>query len=206
VESNETQTFGKKIKMSKSDFNIHVISDPHIGHDNEEGGIIAYCKRPFQNIQDMDEKLTTFWNATVRPIDMVICLGDFVWTKGLSEVIKERIKKLNGRIILVRGNHDKKSNMWYMSNGVQFICDRFVWDYNGKRVLFIHNPDHITSDDYTRYDFILHGHCHNNVPFMRRVGKVFLVNLSVEHTKYRPMPLIPLLNRLAQGYYDKTGA
>jgi calcineurin-like phosphoesterase family protein len=185
--------------MSKPSFNIFVISDPHIGHDN----IIRFCNRPFANVEEQDIKITGLWNATIRPQDLVIILGDFVWTKGSSELIKEAIKKLNGRKILVRGNHDKKGNVWYLENGVDFICDRFVWDYNGKRILFVHNPDHITPDDLCRYAFILHGHCHNNVPFMRRSGPVLLVNLSVENINYRPMALIPLLNRLSQGYYEE---
>lgn len=186
--------------MSKPDFNVYVISDNHFLHSN----IIGFCNRPFTNEDEMNNKMQTLWNATVRPQDIVINLGDYVWTKGCSELIKTMIQSLNGRKILVRGNHDKKGNLWYLANGIDFICDRFVWDYNGKRILFLHNPNHITGDDLSRYDFILHGHCHNNVPFVRRSGNVILVNLSVENIKYTPMPLIPLLNRLAQGYYDRT--
>jgi calcineurin-like phosphoesterase family protein len=195
--------------MSKPTFNIFAISDPHIHHEK----IIELCHRPFLNIEDQDTRLTSSWNCTIRPEDLVIILGDFVWTKGGSDLIKEAIKKLNGRKILVKGNHDKKGNIWYLENGLDFICDRFVWDYNGKRILFVHDPSHATADDIDRYEYILHGHCHNNVPFLRKKPKhkedwekskeCIFVNLSVENTKYRPMALIPLLNRLSQGYYEK---
>lgn len=194
--------------MSKPAFNILALGDNHFLH----GKIIEYCERPFANAEEQDAKMIALWNATVRPGDMVIHLGDIIFTAGMADRIKEIISKLNGRKILVRGNHDKKGNLWYLSNGFDFVCDRFSWDYNGKRILFVHNPAHVSNDELHRYDYVLHGHCHNNVPFLtkkritgddKREFTTF-VNMSVEHIKYTPMPLIPLLNRLSQGYYEKS--
>ena len=192
----------------KTDFNIYGLSDSHFLHDNilkftydKEKTLLL---RPeFASIEDMDNKMRSLWNHTIRPEDIVIHIGDLVWTKGSSERIKELIKSLNGRKILVRGNHDRKSYSWYLSNGIDFVCDRFHWDYNGKRILFVHNPDHCDSSEYSRYDIILFGHVHRNRPFISHMDNTYFVNMSVEQIKYRPMALLPLFNRILQGYYKE---
>lgn len=183
----------------KPEFSIFVISDNHFLHEK----IISYCTRPFANKDEQDEKMRRIWNATVKENDIVIHLGDLVFTAGQSEKVKYILNSLNGRIILVRGNHDRKSMNYYLSNGIDFMCDRFVWDFNGKRILFVHNPAHVSNEDLEKYDYILHGHQHNNTPFITKNGKAIMVNLSVENLDYRPMQLITLLNRLSQKYYDK---
>lgn len=78
---------------------ILVTSDTHFGHTN----IIRYCSRPFANSTDMDEWLINRWNSRVTTDDVVYHLGDFVFGKP------ERIlSRLNGKIYLVPGNHDKQ--------------------------------------------------------------------------------------------------
>lgn len=185
--------------MSIPALNIYILSDNHFLH----GKIIEHCNRPFKDQNDQDTRMKTLWNATVREQDMVIHLGDLSFTAGSSELIKQRLKELNGRIILVRGNHDRKSTMWYLTNGIDFICDRFVWEYNNKRMLFVHNPAHVSPDEYKKYQYVLHGHCHGNVPFITKRDDCTFINLSVEHLKYTPLSLLTLLNRLTQGYYEQ---
>lgn len=51
---------------------IFVTSDLHLGHYN----IIRYCKRPFNNLDDMNTKLVRNWNSVVSPKDTVYFLGD----------------------------------------------------------------------------------------------------------------------------------
>jgi calcineurin-like phosphoesterase family protein len=76
-------------------------SDTHFSHTN----VIKYCKRPFQDSTEMDETMIANWNAKVSPTDLVYHLGDFVFS---DENYAEKIlKRLNGRKILVYGNHDK---------------------------------------------------------------------------------------------------
>ena len=56
----------------------------------------------------MDATLIENWNARVQPDDTVWHLGDFTLFGHVSEVRKYR-ERLNGRINLVRGNHEKRS-------------------------------------------------------------------------------------------------
>lgn len=79
-------------------------SDTHFGHAN----IIKYCNRPFASAEEMDEALIRAWNARVQPQDTVWHLGDFTMNGGPDKVRSYR-DRLNGKIHLVWGNHDRRS-------------------------------------------------------------------------------------------------
>ena len=183
----------------KPQFNIYILSDNHFNHWN----INRYCKRKYPNLNTMNRDMIKKWNSIVKKNDMVIHLGDIIFTKGASEEIDKIIKQLNGRLILIRGNHDRKSYSWYLSHGFDFIADKVYWEYNKKKIMFIHDPNRIEHRDLRKCDFIIHGHRHNKGLFVSRRKHCRIVNVSVEQLNYNPMNLTTLLNRLGQGYYDK---
>lgn len=79
-------------------------SDTHWGHFN----ISKYCHRPFNSRSEMDNALIDNWNKVVPPDGIVVHCGDFMLPH--KEDIKEYekiLKKLNGNILLCRGNHDR---------------------------------------------------------------------------------------------------
>jgi len=83
-------------------------SDTHFSH----GNILKYCNRPFKDWKEMDETLIMNWNAVVRPEDTIYHLGDVGFTD--EEKLYRILKRLNGKIHLIWGNHDKvirKSNL-----------------------------------------------------------------------------------------------
>lgn len=65
---------------------VYFTSDTHFYHSN----IIGFCKRPFKNVEDMNETLIENWNRVVSQDDIVFHLGDFClggsheWTKILK--------------------------------------------------------------------------------------------------------------------------
>ena len=75
-------------------------SDLHFNH----AAIIAYCCRPFANIEEMNAGLLDMWNSTVKDGDTVFFLGDFAMKHS---VLLEYLPQLKGRITMVSGNHDK---------------------------------------------------------------------------------------------------
>lgn len=91
-----------KLVFSTKDQNIFFTSDTHFNHKN----IIKYCKRPFESVDEMNEAIIANWNSVVKENDIVFHLGDFCFCK--TEKFKEIISRLNGRIYLVRGNHDNE--------------------------------------------------------------------------------------------------
>ena len=74
-------------------------ADQHFGHKN----IVEYCKRPFDDVNHMNEELVKRWNEVVRPGDEVYVLGDVSLNPKL---VGEYYPRLNGYKYLVPGNHD----------------------------------------------------------------------------------------------------
>lgn len=78
-------------------------ADPHFDHD----AIRIHCKRPFANVQDMNDALIEKWNAIVGDRDLVYIVGDFAWNRhGYFQ------NALHGRKILIKGDHDKMAQRY----------------------------------------------------------------------------------------------
>ena len=79
---------------------IYFIADTHFGYAN----IIKYENRPFCNVEEINRVIIDRWNQTVSKEDTVYHLGDFFLTYTKKQM--EIMNRLNGEIILIRGNHD----------------------------------------------------------------------------------------------------
>lgn len=76
-------------------------SDTHFNHAR----IIELSQRPFKDLPEMHEEIIRRWNAKVTSQDTVFHLGDLAL--GAIDDLNPIIERLNGQIILIRGNHDK---------------------------------------------------------------------------------------------------
>jgi calcineurin-like phosphoesterase family protein len=95
-----------------------LISDTHLNHAN----IATYCDRP-KNFTDLIIKR---WNERVTWADTVIHLGDVAI--GPRTLVEDQIRRLSGKKILIRGNHDRSgSNSWWMDHGFDFSCDAMMF-------------------------------------------------------------------------------
>ena len=79
------------------------ISDLHFGHAN----VIRFDNRPFANLEEMHEVLIKNWNDKVSNEDTVYILGDFCWQTENEWI--GILKQLNGKKVLILGNHDLKN-------------------------------------------------------------------------------------------------
>jgi calcineurin-like phosphoesterase family protein len=85
-------------------------ADTHFGH----AAVIGISRRrrpdgtPLGSVAAMDEMLVAAWNATVGARDTVWHLGDFARARTEEEATRAQalLRRLNGRIHLVLGNHD----------------------------------------------------------------------------------------------------
>jgi calcineurin-like phosphoesterase family protein len=86
--------------------NTFVTSDLHFGHTN----IMKFCpdtRARFNNDVDyMTEAMIEEWNHKVKDGDLVYILGDVAFCS--AEKARKIMDRLNGRKILVQGNHDSK--------------------------------------------------------------------------------------------------
>ena len=88
----------------------YYISDLHLSHAN----VIKFDSRPYDTIGEMETDFISRWNNQVSNGDHVYLLGDFIWKAGSDEWLRI-IRKLNGNIHLILGNHDPRQ----YSTGVQ---------------------------------------------------------------------------------------
>lgn len=149
---------------------IWITSDHHFCHTN----CIAFCNRPFSNVNEMNRVMIEKWNEKVKQEDNVIHLGDFFLANKTSTYL-HILQQLNGKIFLIRGNHDRKSNSWY-KNRFGFIDSE---DFTIKdKIFFSHYPLVLHSKQTKReserikllkeaYDlsgcqYVFHGHSHNS--------------------------------------------
>lgn len=134
--------------------NIFFTSDTHFNHKN----IIDYCNRPFSSVEEMNEKLIENWNKTVKENDYVFHLGDFIM--GDRNHLPYIVKKLNGFINLVPGNHDTKQSLkWFKEHNKHKLFDKnIIWRKNDYSFELTHNPYRAYQD----HDYVLCGHIHTN--------------------------------------------
>lgn len=157
-----------------------VISDTHFGHDR----IIQYTQRPFKTVTEMDERMVRNWNHLVTSDDIVYHLGDFTHKPNYDPELLFR--RLKGRKILIRGNHDRETVGKYLNWGWNAVLDSATLTFCGSTILLIHEP--ITYVPRHPIEFVFHGHIHNN-SISQSLGVVVPdahVNVSVEKIDYRP--------------------
>ena len=154
---------------------IFIISDTHFGHE----AIIRYCNRPFTSVEEMDQTMIKRWNETVSNNDIVIHLGDFALCG--KDKTREIIQKLNGKKILIMGNHDNYSEQFYRDAGFHTVS-RFPIIYDNFYMMS-HTP--LQLSETTCY-FNAYGHVHTVNKFIdNATSKCY----CVERIGYRPVLL-----------------
>lgn len=153
-----------------------IVSDTHFGHKN----IIKYCNRPFKTIEEMDEALIKNWNSVVSKDDTIIHLGD-VFLCG-KERAKKIMSQLNGRKILIKGNHDHWSDEFYRSIGFDYVS-KYPIIWHGFYMLS-HAP--LQLNETTPYGN-LYGHVHNDEKYQDTENSKCV---CVERTNYKPILLL----------------
>lgn len=168
----------------------YLSGDMHFGHAN----IITYSGRPFDDVEAMNQGLVEAWNETVGCDDEVWVLGDVAMGR-LDETL-EYVDLLNGRKILLAGNHDRcwaghgrkaaAANERYLDAGFCEIVQGTIELDIGVRhlVLADHFPYVGDSRAQERYQewrpadrgrWLMHGHVHE---LWRQRGR--MINVGVD--------------------------
>lgn len=164
---------------------IFFTSDSHFCHQK----ILEYCpNRKFASVEDHNEHLIKVWNQKVQPNDTIFHCGDFSF--GSVEQGIEILQRLNGKKVLISGNHDARH-----LNKPAFCAEwRAIFrgyhevevNYKGHTTLIVlcHYP--LQSWNKDRYgSFHFHGHSHGNkirlqLKNMQDIG----VDLSPNHAPW----------------------
>lgn len=135
-----------------------VISDTHFGHDN----ILQYCpwrQSWAKSVQEHDAALIAAWRALVQPDDWVLHLGDVAL--GPRDYAATIRRQLTGRIIVVRGNHDRSLSVM-RDAGYDFVKSAVRVEHEGHQWICRHNPAAFSVREAAISKRLLHGHCHGN--------------------------------------------
>lgn len=104
-----------------------VTSDHHFGHAR----ISELASRPFDSVGEMNTVMIDRWNALVGPNDIVLHLGDLAL--GPIEQSIALTSRLNGRRLLVPGNHDRVSPATQSNRAIEHF--RPLYEHAGWTVL-----------------------------------------------------------------------
>lgn len=161
---------------------VFFTSDLHLGHKNLCSGIRN------MTVEESDKLIINNWNKVVTKRDTVYVLGDI--TMENKNKIQEYISQLNGRIIIVGGNHDTRECCEvYSTLGITVMgCLKY------KGFLCTHVPVHeyeITRPHKQLFRGNIHGHLHCNE--LNYLGPLYY-NVNTELHNYTPILFDDLVN------------
>ena len=118
--------------------------------------------RGFENAAVMNEYMIEKWNAKVRKNDDVVVLGDFSY--GNAEETDTVLRRLNGRLFLIEGNHDSPSAK---NPRFEWVLPYKELHDNGRKVVLSHYPimcyngQYRLSNSGKPLSYMLYGHVHD---------------------------------------------
>ena len=137
---------------------IYFTSDLHFWHKNA----ITYTSRPFETVEEMNEKLVENWNRTVHKNDEVYILGDVTMVK--PNRASEIIARLKGRKYLLMGNHDyfaREKQFDPASCGIEWVKMYHEMHWQNRTFVLCHYPFASWNKD-SHGSYNLHGHIHSS--------------------------------------------
>jgi len=169
--------------------NLYFTGCEHYSHSN----IIKYCNRPFENYEEMNQKIIFNHNQRVKKDDVVYHLGDTILygkTKtgnGEQTKAEEIISQLNGHHIWIEGNHDQGNRNTLKTKNQEIILNQ-----NGLKIQLLHDPLYARID----YDLALNSHVHRawKIKEIYYLGQIRLcINVGVDVNKFMPIRLDEVL-------------
>lgn len=161
--------------MTSNKRNVFFTSDTHFSEET----YLYYDLRPFQNIEEMNEKLIENWNQTVQPNDVVFHLGDF----GDPEEIHDILGQLKGDITICPSKNDPSfvelinMNFKCVAHELFFQHIEFMF-YLSHKDQYINNPAILNIHGDGNYSPKINGNS---------------INVSVKHWDYKPVEINQLI-------------
>lgn len=161
--------------------NIFLASDHHFNDINA----LNYRDRPFDSLDEMNHFMVDNWNKYIKSDDTVYHLGDFAVK---DEDLSKFSSMLNGKILLLMGNHDCKRDYSLLNSCFDTVYnDPFELEFDkkydiyneGNKIWLCHYPVQRNVDLYTAT-----GHIHD----LWKISKN-MVNIGVDAWHFRPVSL-----------------
>ena len=158
---------------------IYFTADLHLGH----AGIIRVRNRPFTDADEMNEALVQYYNAVVHKNDICYILGDLAHKQSKEETAR-LVKRLNGRKILIRGNHDGGIDESLFDH----VCDFETISVSESVCALMHYPLLSWPKEH-RGSFMLHGHIHSGPEYneQNRAAGILRYDVGVDANNFCPI-------------------
>lgn len=162
-------------------------SDTHFGHYN----IAKYCHRPFESRSAMDSALIDNWNSVVPEDGIVVHCGDFTLThkEDLGKYLA-LFRKLNGSILLCRGNHDRIPLVTEPIEKLIASVDIAQINVEGIKIMASHYPMLAYPADFQVFGHIhtlSDGSCHGVDGEVSKILKNSQYDVGVDQNNYKPV-------------------
>jgi len=154
---------------------IFFTADTHFGQDRT----LELSRRPFANLEEMDESMVFLWNNAVKEEDTVYHLGDF----GNPDIVDS----LNGHIVMIPGNYEnsrirtqlERKDVTILSKKATITINKGEDVY---KIDLVHEPLNATWENFT-----LFAHVHGQK--FKRNG----LNVGVDCHHFRPLSVEDVL-------------
>lgn len=185
------------------------ISDLHLFHSN----ILSFVgkeKRPFEDMETMNEVLVANILDTIQKDDILIFVGDITFEKPDSgtypktnEILKEVWSSCAYTINIV-GNHDVNKKMELMDLHFDETRASLTLDYSGRPILVTHYPVSMKVLDLKADALNIHGHTHSDISEAPIVEALYPSNYAglyrhlsacVESNELRPIDLGKMISQ-----------
>lgn len=184
---------------------VWICSDWHFNHDKE----FIWEARGFESVEQMNNAIIERHNYLVRPDEDVYVLGDLMLGAkfGLEAGLK-LISHLNGKLHLVRGNHDT-DNRWLaysnlrnvvaMDNSVYLKCASYHFYMS-------HYPSLTGNNDkfLKQMTLNLFGHTHSKERFFE--GNPWMYNVCMDAHNCYPCNLNDIIQEMTAKWVDNQAS
>lgn len=172
---------------------VFFTADTHFGCRSQ----MIVFKRPFEKVAEMDKAMIDSWNEAVRPQDTVYHLGDFGIHRDFGPDAQQQgdihtiFQLLNGRKILIMGNHDEDPGPVWDLPWAQKTRDPMIIRIRGQEIWLTHYPPKGTWPGKDRGGWCLYGHVHG-----RRRPTACCFDVGVDCWDFRPVEFSEIQERM----------
>jgi calcineurin-like phosphoesterase family protein len=175
---------------------IYFTADTHFDREC----MLYTAKRPFKNIEDMNDKLIENFSSVLKESDDLYIIGDFIHKNVKKDRAEYFFNSIKCKKHLIIGNHDNDAVQSLKWDSINSYLELSV---GGKFCVLFHYPM-ITWNRASKPNTIhLFGHVHNNW-----VGSNKALNVGVDTCRFKPITIKEVESRLIKNeppiYWDKV--
>lgn len=141
--------------------------------------------------------------STIPVNDVLIHIGDIARGNAKDILVhKTYIEPLKCTKILVRGNHDNKSDAWYIDHWRDFVCDELTIKKYNKILRFIHIPTAETNEwaEVFLDRYVIHWHYHTHRRNPNRITRHRLCSCEYSKMQVQKLETVVSILDIPQGY------